>query len=543
MPEAPPERQRRDLYRFSVFELDVRTGELRKSGARVRLSGQPLKLLERLIARPGDLVTREELQQELWSDDTFVDFERNLNSAIKRLRSALGDSADVPRFIETLPRRGYRFLVPVEHVLDPSAAGDRIPGEDAKHAESGLDSLAKKQAETPARRLAIWAAAATTLALVVAAAVLYNARPEAPRGFRTIAVLPFVLADADSPAEEYLAFGLAEALSKELSRFDRLRVISQTTSQRYKDAGKTLPQIASELGVEVVVEGSVQREGDRIRITVQVIEAATDTHLWAESYEREIGSVLALADEVARAVATEIHGQITPADDAERTSAGRTVDPAVAEGYLKGRYHLGKSTSQDFARASSYFEQALALDPLHAPSHSGLADYFVVNDALPPEDAFAKARVHALRALELDEALPDAHASLAFVRYYLEWDWAGAEREFTRALALDPGHARAHRWFGLFLSGMGRHAEALDQVQRAKAIDPTAITNLDGVAMVQYNARRFKESVAAGRSIMELDAFDPRGYEHQALGLIQLGEHAQALALVEKSLTFAGSST
>jgi TolB-like protein/DNA-binding winged helix-turn-helix (wHTH) protein/tetratricopeptide (TPR) repeat protein len=533
MTDAPSEPRRRDLFRFSVFELDVRTGELRKSGTRVRLSGQPLKILERLIARPGELVTREELQQELWSDDTFVDFERNLNSAIKRLRTSLGDSAEVPRFIETLPRRGYRFLVAVEHVVDPAAADVRAIEEDAAQGEKSR----------VVRQRAVWPAATATLALIVAAALVYTAWPERPRDFRTIAVLPFVLANTDSSADEYVAFGLAEALSKELSRFDRLRVISQTSSQRYKGTDKTLPQIAAELGVEVVVEGSVQREGNSIRITVQVIEAASDTHLWAESYEREIGNVLALADEVARAVATEIHVQISPAVDEGRPTPVRPVDPTVAEAYLKGRYHLGKGTSQDFQLASSYFEQALALDPLHALSHSGLADYFVVNDALEPSEAFGKARVHALKAIELDEALPDAHASLAFVRYYVEWDWAGAEREFTRAIELNPGHARARRWYGLFLSAMGRHAEALDHVRRATAIDPIAIANLDAVAMVQGNARQFNESLAAGRSIMELDAFDSRGYEHQAIGLMQLGQHSEALALIEKSLTFAGSNT
>ena len=545
MAEKPPESSRRDLFRFSVFELDLRTGELRKSGARVRLSGQPLKLLERLIARPGELVTRDELRRELWSDDTFVDFERNLNTAIKRLRAALGDAADVPRFIETLPRRGYRFLVPVERVLEHHASADRIIGDrtikDAR--EDAQEGAGQPDLAGAARRRATWPAVATTFALVVIAVLVNAAWPERPRSFNTIAVLPFVLANADSLADEYLAFGLAEALSKELSRFDSLRVISQTTSQRYKNAGKTLPQIAGELGVDVVVEGSVQREGSSIRITVQLIEAAGDTHLWAESYEREIGSVLALVDEVARAVATEIQVQVAPAVDAKRTTAARPVDPVVAEAYLKGRYHLGRGTNQDFQRASSYFEQALTVDPFHAPSHAGLADCFVVNDALEPRESFAKARFHALKALELDETLPDAHASLAFVLYYDEWDWTGAEREFARAIELNPGHASARRWYGGFLSAMGRHAEALDQVLRAKAIDPTAIVNLDTLAGVHGNAGRFKEAVAVGRSIMELDAFDPRGYEQQALGLIMLGEHSQALALVDKSQAFAGSST
>jgi TolB-like protein len=532
---------RRDLFRFSVFELDVRTGELRKSGGRVRLSGQPIKLLERLIARPGELVTRDELQRELWSDDTFVDFERNLNSAMKRLRAALGDSAEVPRFIETLPRRGYRFLVPVERVVEPRSFTDRLT-ESAGQPER-VEDVGPGRGAAGARRRATWSGAAITLAVAVAAALVYAAWSERPREFRTIAVLPFVLADADSSADEYLAFGLAEALSKELAKFASLRVVSQTTSQRYKDAGKTLPQIARELGLDVAVEGSVQREGHRIRITVQLIEAAGDTHLWAESYEQEIGSVLALVDHVSRAVATEIHLQVSPAADAGRTTAARAVDPAVAEAYLKGRYHLGKGSTQDFRRASSYFEEALARDPSHAPSHSGLADYFVLDDALEPREAFAKAKVHALKALELDETLPDAHASLAFVRYYDEWDWTGAEREFTRALELNPGHARARRWYGVFLSAMGRHSEALDQVLRVETLDPTSIVNLDAVAGVQGNARRFNEAIAVGRSILDLDAFDPRGYEHLALGLIQLGEAGEALGLVEKSLTFVGSST
>jgi TolB-like protein/DNA-binding winged helix-turn-helix (wHTH) protein len=547
MAEGPSDAHLRVRVRFGVFELDQRAGELRKAGSRVRLAGQPLQLLERLLARPGDLVTREELRQELWSDDTFVDFERNLNSAIKRLRAALGDSAENPRFIETLPRRGYRFLAPVERLTVPSIP----PGHDAgrpdvssRPASVDLPPAPPDPADAadPARtreQLARWLIAVAALTLI-AAGLAYFATRDRPAAPHAIAVLPFVLASAASPDDEYLAFGMSEALTTELSKLAALRVISQTSSMQYKDARRPLPQIAEDLGVDMVIEGSVQREGHRIRITVQLIEAATDSHLWARSYEREIGSVLTLVDDVARAVAEEIHVQVAPRDTA-RNRPPRPVDAAVAEAYLKGRYHHGKGTEQDGRRAVSYFERALALDPSHALSHSGLADYYTVTDTLPPEVAIAKARFHAGRALELDETLPDAHTSMAFLRFYYDWNWAEAERAFGRAIELDPGHVRANRWYGLFLSAMGRHAEALVRIEKALAADPISIVNHDAAATVRFNARQFADAAAIGRSIHELNAFDARGHEHQAAGSFHLGRHAAALAHVEKGLEVAGA--
>ena len=541
-------------FRFGVFELDGRTGELRKSGARVRLAGQPLRLLERLLDRPGDLVTREELERELWSDDTFVDFEHNLNSAMKRLRAALGDSAEHPRFIETLPRRGYRFLAPVERVGIAEAASqiDRVVPAPTDVVRSPPDVAPHEDGAPPSRALATgppagargsvvrWLAPAAVLLLIAAALLLY-VRREPTQSFRSIAVLPFVLANAASPEDEYLAFGMSEALITQLSKLGGLRVISQTSSQQYKGAGKPLPQIAKELGVDVVVEGSVQREGGRIRITVQLIEAATDAHLWAETYEREIGSVLSLIDDVALAVAEEIHVQVAP--DAVRTSASRTVEAGVAEAYLKGRYHLGKGNEADFIRAAEYFEQALALDASHARSHAGLADYYTVTDALSPEVASAKARFHAERALQLDETLPDAHTSLAFINFYYDWNWDAAERAFTRAIELDPGHARAQRWFGLFLSAMGRHADAREHVQAALAADPIAIANHDAAATVRFNARQFVEQGGIGRGIHDLDAFDPRAHEQLSIAYLHQGRYADALDWVERGLEVSGSSS
>ena len=513
------------LVKFGVFELDPHTGELRKAGARVRLAGQPVRLLERLLDRPGALVTREELRQELWSNDTFVDFERNLNSAIKRLRTALGDSADSPRFIETLPRRGYRFLVPVERIpLHPPAA----------------DTPVVVASPNRPRRVR-WLGAVALLMLIVAGALGYTAWRDRTHAFRAIAVLPFVLANPASTEDEYLAFGLSEALITELSKRGHLRVISQTSSMQYKNAAKALPTIAEELDVDVVVEGSVQREGDRVRITVQLIEAGTDTHLWAENYERDVGGVLTLVDEVARAVVEQIHVEIT-SSRATRERAPRAVDSRVTDAYLKGRFHLGKGTETDYLRAASYFEQALALDSAHALSHSGLANYYAVSDVLAPERAIPKAKLHAAKALELDETLPEAHASLAYVRFYYDWDWAGAEQAFKRAIELDPGYAGAHRWYGLFLSAMGRHAAALDQTQIALEADPISVVNHDAAAMVRFNARQFAETVGIGREIHDLNAFDTRAYEHMAAGLIQQRRPAEALVQADTGLQLAKSN-
>jgi TolB-like protein/DNA-binding winged helix-turn-helix (wHTH) protein/Tfp pilus assembly protein PilF len=543
MTDRPSDADLRGLLRFGVFELDLRTGELRKAGSRVRLAGQPLRVLERLVERPGDLVTRDELRHELWSDDTFVDFERNLNSAIKRLRGALGDSADSPRFIETLPRRGYRFLVPVQRIAVPFEAALGFPP--AASTDGALDDQPAPgehralRSWRPGKRLVPWLVAATALGAFAVGLTRIPWR-QRPPVYRTIAVLPFVLA-AHAAEDEYLAFGLSEALITELSKQGSLQVISQTSSMQYKNTDKALPRIAEELGVDVVVEGSVQREGTRLRITAQLIEAATDSHLWAETYEREIGSFLTVADEVAREVAKQVHVTVAPAD-AGRSSASRPVDTAVAEAYLKGRYLLGRGTEADARRAVSYFERALALDASHARSHSGLADYYTVTDALAPEVAAERARFHAERALELDGNLPDAHTSLAFLHFYYDWDWSGAEKEFRRAIELDPGHVRAHRWFGLFLSAMGRHAEALVQIEAALAADPIAVVNHDAAGTVRFNARQYAETTTVGRSILELNAFDARGYEHVAAGAFQLGRHADALAQAEKGLKLAGSN-
>jgi TolB-like protein/DNA-binding winged helix-turn-helix (wHTH) protein/Tfp pilus assembly protein PilF len=535
-PARPPSR-----YRFGVFELDQRSGELRRAGARVRLAGQPLRVLETLLERPGELVTRDELRRELWSDDTFVDFEHNLNSAMKRLRAALGDTADNPRFVETLPRRGYRFIAPVERIAaEPPGPVAEAP-DAASPAESqppepiGLPPAAVEPPRRSGRRR--WIAFAVLLLAAGAAVLFQSTRGRPAEGYDGLAVLPFALANAASPDDEYLAFGLSEALVTQLSKLGGIRVVSQTSAMRYRGVDRPLPRIAGELGVDVVVEGSVQREENRVRITVQLIEAASDAHLWAETYEREMGSVLALVDDVALAVAAEVHGQIAGAG--RQLPPRREVDPRVTEAYLKGRFHLSKANEQDSRRAVAYFEEALRLDPSHAPSHAGLADYYVVTDALEPAAAIERARFHATRALELDETLPDAHTSMAFLHFYFDWDWAAAGQAFRRALKIDPGHVRALRWQALFLSAMGRHDEALESIRRALAGDPVAIVNHDAAATVRLHARQFDDAADAGRAIHDLDSFDTRAHEQTSIALLHAGVAAQALEWADRGLAIA----
>jgi TolB-like protein/DNA-binding winged helix-turn-helix (wHTH) protein/tetratricopeptide (TPR) repeat protein len=535
----------RRLARFAQFELDLHTGELRKAGRQVRMGGQPLRILELLLDRGGDLVTREEIRAALWADDTFVDFEHSLNSAMKRLRAALGDHADSPRFVETVPRRGYRLLVPVtwqalepmrhQGTGQPVGSGPTSPAAADEGAGTGQPVYGRSPAGTPWLR---WAGVAIAAVASLSALALWGSRaPESPRS-PSIAVLPFEIAgppDAES-ADQYLAFGLADALITELARADGLRVTSHTTSVRYRDSGKALPVIARELGVDVVVEGAVLRDGDRIRATVQVIDARTDGHIWAHSFDHAGEPVFAFATDVARAVADQVQRRLLPA--ASATTVLPPVDPRVTEAFLRGRYHLSRGIEVEFARARTYFEAALALDPTHAPSHSGLADFYVINDSLPPAESLPLAREHAQRAIALDPRLADAHVSLGYARYYGDWDWAGAEAAFRYALALDADHVRAHRWYAILLATIGRVADADEHMSRALALDPVAMVNHDAAAALHFHARRFEEAARVGRAMLDLDAFDVRGYEHVALASMQLGRPVEALQALDTALVY-----
>ncbi|MGH9493691.1 MAG: winged helix-turn-helix domain-containing tetratricopeptide repeat protein [Candidatus Sulfotelmatobacter sp.] len=455
-PEMTVPAAKRRVLRFDIFELDVRTGELRKRGVKLRLQGQPLQVLEKLLKCAGNLVTREELRAEVWTADTFVDFDHSLHNAIARIREALGDSAESPKFIETLPRRGYRFIARVQEVGENTAA---------------------PRAQVEAGRI------------------------------QSLAVLP--LDDHSSePGHEYFADGMTEALITSLAKIKALRVISRTSAMQYKGARKSLPQIARELNVEAVIEGSVLRSGNRVRIAAQLIHAASDQHLWAESYERDFQDVLSLQSEIARRIAEEVRVTVTPQERARLVGA-RQVNPEAHEQYLMGRYHWNKRSDASVRKALAHFQRAIDSDPTYAPGYAGLADCYTIlgyYNSLSPQDGYGKGHAAASKALALEDSLAEPHATLAVIKRDFEWDWAGAEQEFQRAIELNPGYAEAFHWRSTMLSMLGRHDDAVTEKKKAVAMDPLSVVITTDLARMFYFNREYGRAVEQYRKALEMDA-------------------------------------
>ena len=458
--------------RFGVFELDVRAGELRKRGFRVPLQGLPVQILTVLLENPGHVVTRDELRTRLWAADTFVDFDHSLHNAVARLREALGENATSPRFVETLPRRGYRFI----GTLDTPVVSQVVGPEIEQHGRF---------------RGALWAAVLGLLAAITALVVLnvghvrskLFGQPVSAARIDSIAVLPLKNL-SDDREQDYFADGMTEALITDLGKVSALRVISRTSVMRYKDTKKTLPEIARELQVDALVEGTVVRAGDRLRITANLVQASPERHIWAESYERNLSDVIALQNDVARTIAQQIQVQLTP-EEHVRLSASHPVDPEAYRLYIKGRYFWVKRNRESFSRAMDYFQQAIDRDPTYAAPYSGLADCYVLFGSSfdvggnAPNEVQPKAKAAALKALELDNSLADAHNSIAYVKLTYDWDWKGAEAEFKQSLALNPGYAHGHHWYAHLLLSSGRKDEAFAESNRALELDPVSpIINL-----------------------------------------------------------------
>lgn len=485
--------------RFGSFEVDFRAGELRKHGLRVRLQVQPFQILAMLLDRPGEVVTREELRQALWPSDTFVDFDHGLNNAINRLREALGDSAESPRYVETLLRRGYRFIASVEQAAPRPAPA--TPG-------SPVETVA---GAIPRHTVKSWTLAAAMLGVAVMLffglrATVWrhkaSATASAPR-IRSLAVLPLENLTGD-PSQDYFVDGMTDVLITDLAQISTLRVISRTSVMHYKGTKKTLPEIARELNVDAVVEGTAARSGERVRISAQLIHAATDQHLWAKNYERDLRDVLALQDEVARDITNQVQIKLSPQGQVRLASA-RPVDPAALEAYLKGRYEWNKWTEEGLKKSIGYFEQAIQKDPNYAQAWAGLSDaYLLLGLDLhfwPPQVALPKAKAAALKALELDETLSEAHVSLGGVLLHLEWSWSDAEKENQRAIALNPNNATAHQWYGFYLMAMGRFDEAIAEMKRAQELDPLTPNKQQSLATMLYRAGRYDEALRHFREV------------------------------------------
>jgi TolB-like protein/DNA-binding winged helix-turn-helix (wHTH) protein/Tfp pilus assembly protein PilF len=537
-PEVPSPR----LVRFGVFELDIRSGELQKQGRKIRLEGQPVQVLICLLENPGELVTREELHSKLWPADTFVNFEHGLNAAVKRLRQALNDSADNPRFVETLPRRGYRFIAPVQ-TWSISDAGPAIL------ATAAVPETPAAADAPEAKHSRVWKWPVIALLVAIAILAIWVFRPVAhppPPTIRSLAVLPLENLSGDA-SQDYFSDGMTDELITELGQIRELRVISRTSVMTYKGAHRSLPEIARDLNVDAVVEGTVLRSGNQVRITAQLILAAADKHLWAKSYEGDVRDTLALQSQVARSIASEIRIELTPHEQAALQNK-RRVNPDAYEAYLKGRYFWNKRTADGLKKAIDYFNDAIEKDPGYAPAYAGLTDsYALAGDwqygVLAPKEALPKAKAAAIKAIALDGSLGEAHISLAWCLDGFDWDWEAAEKEFSRGIALSPGYATGHHWYGWHLAGRGRHDEAVAELKKAENLDPLSLIISADLGEELLIAHRYEEATKQIRKTINMDPFF--ALAHFVLGEVFTQQHQseQAIAEFQKAIELSPGSS
>jgi TolB-like protein/DNA-binding winged helix-turn-helix (wHTH) protein/Tfp pilus assembly protein PilF len=496
-------RQQR-FYEFGPLRLNPAERLLERDGQPISLTPKVFDTLRVLIEHAGHLVAKDDLMRMVWPDATVE--EANLAQNISVLRKTLGTAPDGREYIETVPKHGYRFIAKVREVERNVDAPMESPAEGA----APLVPL------SPARKPRRWIPALTLVvaSLVIGAGVWYRARAKNDLGERRVmlAVLPFENLSGN-PEQEYFSNGLTEEMITQLGRLEpeRLGVIARTSAMQYKNGRKDTRQIASELGVDYILEGSVRREGDRVRVTAQLIQARDQSHLWAEDYDRDLRDILGLQSEVAGAIAQQIRVKLTPQQHA-RLGHAAPVNTEAYENYLKGRFFWNKRTVEGHQKAIDFFEQALALDPNYEQAYAGLADAYALlgswpNAVLPRRDAMTRAREAAQKALAFDESLADAHASLGFVKMHYDWDFSGAEREFLRAIALNPGYATAHHWYAYDLVALGRLDEAVAEIRRAQKADPLSVIISRDVGELLLFAGHDDEAIAQSRKTLEMDPY------------------------------------
>jgi TolB-like protein/DNA-binding winged helix-turn-helix (wHTH) protein/Tfp pilus assembly protein PilF len=541
------------MIRCGAFEIDLRAFELRKHGLRLKLAEQPFQILALLLERPGDVVTRDEIRARLWPGDTFVDFDHGLNNAVMRLREALADSSDHPRFVETLPRRGYRFIAPVEEVHSSpqdttvNAPNSIKPGAEAVLPDATptlpLDAAARMAAGDLSRwltlrRIALLSTGVLAFAVFSGVAVHYVRGMESgrvnPAHLMSLVVLPLENLSGEKE-QDYFADGMTDDLTANLAKIRSLRVISRSTAMAYKGTHKPLSEIARELRVDAVVEGTVLRAGDRVRITAELVQVSTDHHLWADTYESQMGDVLSLQNRVSSAIVDEIRINLSP-EEKERLAKRVSISPSAYEDYLRGRYYWNKRSGDGFAKAIGYFEEATRKDPQYALAYAGLADCYGIIGAtiygtVPSAEAAPKAKAAAIRALEIDPSLAEAETSLATARFNYDWDWNAAAAGFQRAIQLDPKYATAYQRYSLYSIAMGRFDDSLEQIKKARDLDPLSISINSSLGWRLYLARQYDRSIAQLKDTLEMDpAYE---WAHLILGQAYEQEGAFDLALPE----------
>ena len=494
------------MVRFATFEVDLNARELRKGGVKIKVHGQPFEVLAMLLERPGEIVPREELKQKLWPTDTFVDFDHGVNTAINRLREALGDSAENPRFVETIPRRGYRFVAPVEL---PAALPETKPDAAVASTFPPNNGGADRASRVPKRpsKTVLFAAALGIAGVAVLVLPSVRQRLFARRSgplIQSLAVLPLVNLSGDAD-QDYFADGMTDALITDLGKISALRVISRTSVMQYKDTKKPLPVIARDLNVDAIIEGTVSRLGNHLRITANLLQASPEKHLWAQSYDGEVSDALTVQGQLAQAVAREIRVTLTQ-KERNLLAAPRPANPEAQDLYFRGHYILGAGTEETQEKAIRYFQQAIAKDAAYAAPYASLAIAYAnwVPGANRPRDRMPKAREFALKALSLDSGVADAHYALGTVALFYDWNWTAAEEEFQRELELNPNHVLAHEWRARELVTRGKTEEAVAEAKLSLGLSPAA-TTWDYPTWVLVLARRSDLALERAQEMVDLE--------------------------------------
>jgi TolB-like protein/DNA-binding winged helix-turn-helix (wHTH) protein len=516
-----------EIVLFEDFEANLRSRELHRQGSKVRLPDQSFQVLALLLAHPGELVAREDIRNKLWPGDTFVDFDHGLNNAVNRLREALGDYADSPRLIETLPRRGYRFIGIVKEFTRQ---------ESPPAVDSGVAATPPSQPQLSGNR---WTKRIRYGRITVVVQVLLilllvglnfgnlrqrlfpNAIPSQP--IRSIAVLPFENLSGD-PSQDYFADGVTDALITRMAQISSLRVISRTSTMHYKGSRQALPEIAREMGVDAVVEGGIVRSGNRVRITAQLL-AASDRHLWAKAYDRDAREILSVQQDVAQNIVREIQAKLTPVEEARLLVTSPDVNPEAYSSYLLGESYLRKRSLDGYNKGLALFQRAIEADPTYAPGYSGLADCYNLlglgMGQFSAIEAANRARAAARKALELDQSLAEAHAALAFTLLRYDWNWAEAQKEKTRANEIE-------------------HAVKGADAQPTQDIDPLSVQGVRHISATYIAAEQYDKATAYYRKAIELQPDSFRLRMDLATGYSSAGRYEEAVEEFQKVIALYG---
>lgn len=501
--------------------IDLSRYELTIDGRRIKLERQPMELLILFAERQSQLVSREEIIEKLWGKDVFVDdADRSLNAAVRKIRSALRDDFSAPRYLETVIGKGYRLVGEVEVV--PAAVPRAI--------SPTVTRPQVAQGHPKRSRVALQVVLIAAVVMATWAIWHWQRRVSVQPDIHSIAVLPLANLSGD-PSQNYFADGMTEELTTDLGKVTSLHVISRTSAQRYRDSSKSAPQIARDLNVQAVVEGSVLRSGNKVRITVQLIDAAHDKHLWAESYERDLGDIIAVQNTVALEIARQVRTRLTPADQQRLQHTG-PVDPNAYDAYLRGRYSQSTQSAEGLKEGLPAFQKAIELDPGYAPAYAGLADTYSLlanYGVLPPSEAFPQAAAAARKALELDPTSAEAHTALAYSQHHYAWDWAAAEREYKTAISLSPSYSTAHLRYAEYISSVGRHDEAIVEMHRALDLDPLSSVYRNNLGRFLYHARRYDEAIEVLTQSLAVDPSRAYARIHLALSYDEKGMYSQAL--------------